>query len=95
MDGCASFSLIFCIFLCLLVILLLLSMDSLEPLQYGLTYNKFNKFVGSEVFESGRYLIGPFKSFIVYPSNLITVEFSTNRNANVKMILLNNYFFNN
>ena len=58
-------------------------MDSLEPLQYGITYNKFSKQIGSEVYESGRYLIGPFQKFIVYPANLITVEFSNNPNANV------------
>ena len=83
MEPCALISLISCIVLCLLVIFLLVSMDSLEPLQYGLTYSKFSKKVGTEVYESGRYLIGPFNSFIVYPANLITVEFSTHRNANV------------
>ena len=81
MENCATISLIFCIVLCLLVILLLLSMDSLEPLQYGITYNKFSKKIGTEVFESGRYLIGPFQNFVVYPANLITIEFSDNRNA--------------
>jgi regulator of protease activity HflC (stomatin/prohibitin superfamily) len=56
-------------------------MDSLEPLQYGITVNKITKTIGTEVYESGRYLIGPFKSFLVYPANLVTIEFSDARTA--------------
>lgn len=88
MDSCASCSLIFCIILCLAVLLTLLSMDSLEPLQYGLVYNKFSKKIGKEVYESGRYLIGPFNNFIIYPANLITIEFSNNRGALVSIKLM-------
>ena len=65
------------------MIVLLLSMNSLEPLQYGITYNKITKTIGTEVFESGRYIIGPTKSFIVYPANLVTIEFSNKRRAMV------------
>ena len=88
MDSCALICLIICIVLGLVMILLLLSMDSLEPLEYGITYNKFSKKIGTEVFESGRYLIGPFQKFIVYPSNIVTIEFSNNRNA---MVIYNFY----
>jgi hypothetical protein len=56
-------------------------MDTLEPLQIGITYNKITKVIGKEVYVSGRYLIGPTKSFIVYPDNLVTIEFSDNRRA--------------
>lgn len=83
MDNCSGIGLVFCIVSGLGVILLLISMDSLEPLTVGITYNKFNKKIGEETYESGRYLIGPFMNFIVYPSNLITVEFSSHKNANV------------
>jgi regulator of protease activity HflC (stomatin/prohibitin superfamily) len=65
----------------LLFIILLLSIDSLEPLEVGITYNKITKSIGTETYESGRYLIGPFKSFLVYPSNLVTIEFSDSRGA--------------
>ena len=92
MDSCSSCGLIFCILLGLVIILLLVSMDSLEPLQYGITYNKLSKKIGEEVYESGRYLIGPFQGFIVYPANLITVEFSSNRLANVSKSSINNQF---
>jgi regulator of protease activity HflC (stomatin/prohibitin superfamily) len=56
-------------------------MDSLEPLQVAITYNKITKQTGTEIYHSGRYLIGPFMSFLVYPSNQITIEFSEDRQA--------------
>jgi len=74
--------LIVCIVLSLTMILLLISMDTLEPLQYGITYNKITKTIGQDVYSSGRYLIGPTKGFIVYPANLVTIEFSDARGAN-------------
>jgi hypothetical protein len=81
MDAWALFCLLFCVLIGLVMIGLLISMDSLEPLEFGITYNKITKTVGSDVYESGRYLIGPWLSFIVYPSNLVTVEFSNSRKA--------------
>jgi len=62
-------------------IILLFSIDSLEPLEIGITYNKITKNIGSETYESGRYMIGPFKSFLVYPANLVTIEFSDLKGA--------------
>jgi len=70
-----------CIVISLTVILLLVSMDSLEPLQYGITVNKITKTIGTDVYEGGRYLIGPFKSFLIYPANLVSIEFSDTRGA--------------
>lgn len=81
MDTGALICLIICIVLTLTVILLLLSMDSLEPLQAGITYNKITKTIGTDVYQSGRYLIGPVKSFMVYPANLVTIEFSDSKTA--------------
>ena len=86
MDACACFSLILFILLSLTTIGLLISMDSLEPLQYGITLNKITKTVGDQVYDSGRYIIGPTKSFIVYPANLVTIEFSNSYRA---MVLIN------
>jgi hypothetical protein len=83
MDVGACLCLIFCIVMGLAMTILLISMDSLEPLQYGLTYNKITKTVGEEVFESGRYIIGPTKGFLVYPASLVTIEFSDSRRATV------------
>ena len=81
MDTFALIFLISCVVISLIMILLLISMDTLEPLQYGITYNKITKVIGKDIFVSGRYLIGPTKSFIVYPSNLVTIEFSDGRAA--------------
>lgn len=81
MDTGACFCLLMCILIALGVIGLLLSMDSLEPLEYGITYNKITKTIGTDVYESGRYIIGPFINFIVYPANLVTIEFSDSRRA--------------
>lgn len=88
MDTCPCIFLLICIFLSLAVITLLLSMDSIEPLEYGITYNKITKSIGTEVYESGRYIIGPLKNFIIYPANLVTVEFSDSRRAMVFCILI-------
>jgi len=59
-------------------------MDSLEPLEYGITYNKITKNIGTDVYENGRYILNPVQSFIVYPARYITVEFSDNRKATVR-----------
>ena len=76
-----------CLLVCILItitfLFLLLSMDTLEPLEYGITYNKITKNIGTEVFENGRYIISPLQNFIVYPASYITVEFSDNRRATV------------
>lgn len=56
-------------------------MATIEPLHYGITYDIISKNVGKEVYDNGRYFISPFKSFIIYPANYITIEFSDNRRA--------------
>jgi hypothetical protein len=60
-------------------------MDTIDPLQMGLTLNTISKTIGKETYSSGRYIIGPFTSFIRYPANLVTVEFSDSRKADVKI----------
>ena len=88
METGALICLIICLVMSLAVLLLILSMGSLEPLEYGITYNKITKTIGSTVFENGRYIIGPWMSFIVYPANLVTVEFSDARRATVNTFRL-------
>ena len=68
-------------FVIFIIIYLLISMDVVEPLEYGLPYNKFMKTIGNEAYESGRYILNPFKSFLKYPKNLVTIEFSENKKA--------------
>ena len=69
-------------------------MDTIDPLQYGLTINKITKNIGKEVYENGRYIIGPFNNFIRYPANLVTIEFSDHRQANVIKKISFFYCFN-
>ena len=52
-----------------------------KPLEYGLPYNKFTKTISSSVYESGRYILNPFKSFLIYPANLVPIEFSSSKQA--------------
>jgi regulator of protease activity HflC (stomatin/prohibitin superfamily) len=81
MEPCAIIILVSCIVITLTAIILLLSMDSLEPLQVGITYNKITKQTGTDIYTGGRYIIGPFNSFLVYPANLVTIEFSDQKGA--------------
>ena len=69
------------IFIILLFLHLLISMDVVEPLEYGLPYNKFTKNIGKSAYDSGRYILNLFKSFLKYPKNLVTIEFSESKNA--------------
>jgi regulator of protease activity HflC (stomatin/prohibitin superfamily) len=70
-----------CVAVSITIIMLLISMDTIEPLNYGITYNKISKSVGTEVYESGRYLIGPVQGFLTYPANLQSIEFSDSSSA--------------
>jgi len=81
-----------CAVISLVVLFLLISMDSIDPLQYGITINKITKNIGKDVYENGRYIIGPFTNFIRYPANLVTIEFSDNRQANVIKNFMNIIF---
>jgi hypothetical protein len=65
-------------------------MATLEPLEVGITYNKITKTIGTDVYPGGRYFIAPWKSFLVYPSNLISIEFSDSRKANVIILYVIN-----
>lgn len=87
MELWATISLGICVLLSLIILILILSMDTIDPLQYGITINKITKTIGTEVYDNGRYIIGPFRNFIRYPANLVTIEFSDNRGANVYKLI--------
>lgn len=86
MELGAIICLVVCIVISIVMILLLCSMDTIEPLNYGLPYNKITKQIGDEAYDAGRYLIGPFKSFIVYPASMVTIEFSDARGATAEAL---------
>ena len=85
METCQIVLILICIVVSLTVLILLISMDTIDPLQVGITINSISKSIGNDTYFSGRYIVGPFTSFIRYPANLVTVEFSDSRNADVKI----------
>ncbi len=86
MDFLVLFVSLFFILLTLTAVLLLVSMNSLEPLQWGISYNSITKSIGTDIYESGRYILWPWIGLIVYPANLVNVEFSDSRKATVNFI---------
>lgn len=66
-------------FICLVLLGLfgILSLGAVPPLHYGIRYNSFNKAAQTEeVYIPGRYFIGPWNSFLLFPSNVQTIEFA-------------------
>eukprot|EP00933_Yihiella_yeosuensis_P035016 TRINITY_DN28493_c0_g1_i1.p1 TRINITY_DN28493_c0_g1~~TRINITY_DN28493_c0_g1_i1.p1 ORF type:complete len:415 (+),score=61.21 TRINITY_DN28493_c0_g1_i1:78-1322(+) len=71
-----------CISLIALLIVVLVSLGSLDPTEYGLRYNRISKTVDkSYVYRGGRHLIGPFASFLVFPATVKSLEFSNRSQA--------------
>lgn len=68
---------------CCILILMLMSIGTLLPLEYGLTVNCISRQVNAEsVYHGGRHLIGPWNSFIPFPSTVVTVTFVKGRSGN-------------
>lgn len=59
------------------LIVLLLSIGTVEPIEYGIVYNAITKSVSAEtVYPGGWYFIGPVMSFITFPSTLVNIDFT-------------------
>lgn len=59
-------------------VLVVAGIGSLEPLQYGLTVNWITRQVNQEgTYQGGRHWIGPWNSFVPFPSTVVNLEFST------------------
>lgn len=57
--------------------------DSVEPTEYGMTYNSITKTAGIDhIYEGGLYFVGPFKHFIKFPATVTHIEFSDRPNRN-------------
>lgn len=65
------------------MILAFFSIDTIEPLYYGLPYNKISKSVSNEPYENGMYFLSPVSYFIHYPAYADTIEFSSRPTATV------------
>eukprot|EP01052_Picozoa_sp_SAG31_P048064 SAG31_NODE_9886_length_1215_cov_2.216846_1_plen_238_part_01 len=62
---------------CISLLLLLLSFSTVEPLEVGLHFSKFsNKIVSDKPYHSGRYFLGLGHSFITFPTQAVTIDFS-------------------
>lgn len=58
------------------LLLLLLSVGSVEQNEYGLMYNWMTKQIGTHVVHGGTHMIGFWNSFVTFPATVQTIEFS-------------------
>ena len=71
-----------CCLLFIGMIIFLSSIETIEPIEYGVMYNSFDKQIKDEVYDGGWYLAGPFNKFIVFPSTLINLDWGDQSGAN-------------
>ncbi len=64
------------------VAIVLISLDSVEPLEIGLEYDMISKSVNEDVYHGGLYMIGPLSYFIKFPYYHKTITFSSDFDAN-------------
>lgn len=65
------------ILLVLSLVVIVFSTATVEPIAYGIKYNKFDKNVASnEVYEGGWYFIGPLNTFLQFPKTQVNLDFS-------------------
>ena len=61
----------------LLILLLIWSIDTVEPVEYGLKYNTVSRKPDyTYVYSGGWYLIGPFNYFLTFPAVWVNVDFA-------------------
>lgn len=60
----------------LIIIILATSFSKVAVNEYALAYSSWSKSVSKDVYPPGIHFIGPFQSFITYPSTFETFEFS-------------------
>ena len=65
-----------CILLTVLI-MVLVSIGTVEPIEYGIEYNSFTKKTKEDtVYPGGWYMIGPISSFITFPATLVNYDWS-------------------
>lgn len=64
------------------IVLLILGFSSLEATEFGLDYSWLSKTISPMIYSNGLYFIGIGHSFIKFPRNVQTIEFSKERNSN-------------
>lgn len=59
------------------LVLVLISLATVDPTEYGLRYNRFTKTVNEHhVYRGGRHFIGPLSSMLTFPATVQNLEFS-------------------
>lgn len=72
-----------------LLIFILVSIGTVEPIEYGIIYNSLTKKVDTEtIYPGGWYFIGPINSFITYPATLVNMDFTDYDGANARPIIV-------
>jgi len=64
------------------LILILVSIGTVEPIEYAIEYNSFTKKTNEDnVYAGGWYMIGPISSFITFPATLVNYDWSDYENS--------------
>lgn len=58
------------------IILALISIKTVEPIEYGIKYNSISKSIEEDIYTGGWYMIGPQYSFITFPATLVNIDFT-------------------
>lgn len=59
------------------LILFLVSIATIEPIEYGIKYNSISKKVDdTEVMSGGWYMVGPTTSFLTFPATLVNIDWT-------------------
>jgi len=65
-----------CFLISLTVILCLMSLEAVEPTEYGVLRSKITQNLDSKVYSGGRHWTGLWSTFIRYPAIQVPIEFS-------------------
>lgn len=69
--GCSICAAITCL------IILLISIGTVEPIEYAVKYNAITKNIDREnVYSGGWYIIGPVDSFFTFPATFVNMDFT-------------------
>jgi hypothetical protein len=64
------------------LILFLVSIATIEPIEYGIEYNSLSKKTDEDtVYPGGWYVVGPTISFLTFPSTLVNIDWTDYKDA--------------
>ena len=69
--------------------MILASVATVEPIEYGLKYNSFSKAIDKEhVYVGGLYIMSPISSFLTFPATLVNIDFTDYPGAKATPVLV-------